>query len=192
MSQSQRNEESSQPQPIVYEPDFNPGEEFGAAHRGVHDHNDRIPRPFHPTKCAHNGTDIIRRARAGVSDAHQFIQALLDVVQDNCGGTRPEPEQLQFIVNTGTPSKHDGWVLSVRMTAPLNAFIKLVCSPDGAWEYLIERSNIRPRRPAATADRPLHPRRRRGEESAQPKLPPELFPPLPGRGPTENERYLDI
>lgn len=156
------------PTPVVYDPLPTPGDEFRDAHNGVHSGpvRDRPRRPFHPTKCAHSSEDVLGMAARMAGEAHEFVEALLDVIEDNTGA-RPPRAVLQFTVNTGTPSQNQGWVFSVRLTSPINAAVKMVRGGDGAWEYVIERSSQRTR-VRAGVDRPLHPRRHQDPQAGVP------------------------
>lgn len=192
MSLRHAQDEVPRPVPVVYDPLPSPAEEFRDAHNGSHAGpvRDRPPRPFHPTKCAHSGADVVRLASAGRADAAEFVEALLDVVEDNTR-VRPFASMLEFVVNTGTPSQHQGWVYSVRMTAPINAAIKMVRGADGAWEYAIERSTQRTR-PRSSTDRPLHPRRHQDPAAGRPQPPEGYFLQDPDPPLEEHVRNVDI
>jgi hypothetical protein len=194
------------PTPVVYDPNNEPSleSEFTSAHRGMHYRQETggvvTPvRPFHPTKCAFDHTGILSLAAAGRRDAQDFVDALLDVIEDNNGGQRPLPSDLNFLVNTGTPADRENWMLSVKLARPFPARIRLIRARAGAeWEYHIERlsQSLRTRPRSAVVDRPMHPRRRRPEEIGQTGE-PELLPPdsadyYDSRPVREGERFLDL
>ncbi len=178
--------------------------QFVAAHGGTHvDRFGRTThprRPFHPTKCAFMGADVVAMAasRGSQSEAFEFIEALLDVVEDQLRGQRPIASALDFVVNTGTPADGANWIFTVSLRAPFVAKIRLVRPEREDWQYSIERvQSTRIARRRDTQDgRPLHPRRRREDEpdvdvlhpGAQPTV---LYP--AGEGPVKpGERFLDL
>lgn len=160
MSPSRRHPYQDQP---VVAPPTELAADFRAAFGGAFD-RPKEPRPFGAYKCAFSEADLVPWAAAGEGEARDFVTALLDVIQEVGGGVRPAPAALRFTVNTGTPARR-GWLFSVRVTAPINADVKMT-REDGTWQFLVERSS-----------RPVTPRGRPAADWAPAPEPPDARPP---------------
>lgn len=132
----------SQPEPVIFdssEPSL--GDQFHQAHVGHPHHKHMAARPFQGNKCAFSSKTILALAGSGRADARDFLEALLDVIEDQRRGLRPARDSLNFVCNTGTPSNEGGWLITVRMASPIVANIRMTCNRSGEWNYTIERSS---------------------------------------------------